>query len=285
MNETEYRVLCASVDTAIKLKGPSHFFRFKGFALKYTVSQSEQWTDCITICYPLGECSCNKAYEIITEFLSLWSFEVDEPIIPGRCITAGTPFPTEESALKAKITTQERVRVPKTTSCDTILYLPKIETEDQGKSVRLYRQARSCINVYSQVLFFWHTLVYPSRNDKGAQYYIQKFTDDKIDGYSHVYKDIKLLIKDKTGVFSEELCESNFGKYIRDNVRHAIAHIVMKRGRSLEIDNIDQQAHIGMISRILRYIARYKIQNEHGLSLKKPHGTDYFMTLKNPDSE
>ncbi|GAI08764.1 unnamed protein product [marine sediment metagenome] len=59
----------------------------------------------------------------------------------------------------------------------------------------------------------------------------------------------------------------------------------MKRGRSLEIDNIDQQAHIGMISRILRYIARYKIQNEHGLSLKKPHGTDYFMTLKNPDSE
>ena len=127
MNETEYRVLSVPVDTAIKLKGPLLFFRFKGFALKYTVSQSAQWTDCITICYPLGECSPNKAYEIITELLSLWSFKMDEPIIPGEYGTAGTPFPTEDSALAANITTRKRVKVPKTTSCDTIIYLPKIE--------------------------------------------------------------------------------------------------------------------------------------------------------------
>ena len=285
MNETEYRVLCVPVDTAIKLKGPSHFFRFKGFSLKYTVSQSEQYTDCITICYPLGECSRNKAYEIITELLSLWSFKSDEPVIPGYYATASTPFPTEDSALNAKITAQERVKVPKTTSCDTIFYLPKIETGVQSKTVRLYRHARSCIDVYSQVLFFWHTLVYPSKDDRNAQYYIQQFTNDKIDEYSYVYEDIEILLKDKKGVFSKGLCESNFGKYIRDNVRHAIAHIVMRGGRSLELDNIDQKAHIEVISRILRYIARYKIQNEHGLSLTKPHGTDYFTTIRRPDSK
>ena len=289
MNETEYRVLSVAVDTAIKLKGPSHFFRFKGFALKYTVSQSEQWTDCITICYPFGECSRNKAYEIITELLSLWSFERDEPIIPGNCITAGTPFPTEDSALDANITTQERVKVPKTTSCDTIFYLPKIETEVQGKSVRLYRQARSCINVYSQLLFFWHTLVYPSQNDKDAQDYIQSFIDSQHSEYGYVYDDIDSLIeytnKNKERAFDKNLSRQDFGRYIREDVRHAIAHIVRKWGRSLEIDNMSQRAHIGTINRILRYISRHKIQKEHGLSLDKPHGTDYFMTLKTPDSE
>lgn len=59
----------------------------------------------------------------------------------------------------------------------------------------------------------------------------------------------------------------------------------MRGGRSLELDNIDQKAHIEVISRILRYIARHKIQNEHGLSLNKAHRTDYFMTLRNPNSE
>lgn len=285
MNETEYRVLSVAVDTAIKLKGPSHLFRFKGFALKYTVSQSEQWTDCISICYPLEKCSSNKAYEIVTELLSLWSFEQDEPVIPGIGMLAGTPFSTEASALVANIITQNRVRVPKTTTCDTIFYLPKIETEVQNNIVRLYRHARSCIDTYSQVLFFWHTLVYPSKSDSDASRYIQQFTSNKIDGYGHVYEDIGRVLKDKIGAFSEGLCESNFGEYIRKNVRHAIAHIVRYQDRSLEIDNIDQVAHINIISRILHYIARYKIQNEHGLSSKKPHGQDYFMTLKKPDSK
>lgn len=285
MNETEYRVLSVSVDTTIKLKGPLHFFRFKGFALKYTVSQNEQWTDCITICYPLEKCSSNNAYEIVTEFLSLWSFGQDEPVIPGIGMQAGTPFPTEAFALGANIITQNSVRVPKTTTCDTIFYLPKIETDVQNKTVRLYRHARSCIDTYSQVLFFWHTLVYPSKNDEEASRYIQQFINNKIDGYDHVYKDIGKLLRDKTGAFSEELSESNFGKYVRNRVRHAIAHIVMYQGKGLEIDNFYQVAHINIISRVLHYISRYKIQIEHGLSLEKPHGMDYFMILKGPDSK
>ena len=278
----EYRVLSVAVDTSILLKGLFHFFRFKSFALKYAVSQNDHWTDCITICYPLEVCPRNKAYEIITEFLSLWSFQMDEPVIPSNCIAAGTPFSTESSALNANIITQIGVRVPKTTSCDTIFYLPKIETEVQNKTIRLYRHARSCIDVYSQTLFFWHTLVYPSKDDKDASCYIQKFINDKIDGYGYVYEDIERLLKDKNGAFSETLCENNFGKYIRDYVRHAIAHIVRYGDRSIELDNINQESHMEMISRILRYIARYKIQKEHRLSLGKSHSQDYFMILKHP---
>ncbi|PKL47446.1 MAG: hypothetical protein CVV39_05770 [Planctomycetes bacterium HGW-Planctomycetes-1] len=284
-----YTILSVAVDTSIELQQSLYYFRFKGVALKYSVNQKKQYTDCLSGHFPVHEYSLSNAYKLLTEFLSLWSFETDEIVMPCCGIESGTPFPDEKSALKANIIAQDRVKVPNDTTYPTIVYLPKIETEVQDKAVRLYRVARSCINVYSQLLFFWHTLVYPSQNDNDAQGYIQKFVDSKISGYEHVYQDIDWLIeftnKNKEKAFGINLNRQDFGEYIRENVRNAIAHIVRARGKDLEIDNMNQLSHIGTISRILRDISRYKIQYTHNLSLDKPHGQDYFMILENPESE
>jgi hypothetical protein len=283
----KYKIFSIAVDTSILLRGILHYFRFRGITLKYHVSQKQGDTDCLTGHFPVPGYTLNNAYKFLTEFLSLWSFETDEIVMPGFGIESGTLFLDEISALKANIIATEHVKVPKTTICDTIYYLPKIETEVQDKAVRLYRQARSCVDAYSQLLFFWHTLVYPSKDDKDAQDYIQKFVDSDISEYSHVYSDIDRLIeytnKNKDGAFGKELDRKGIGRYIREDVRHAIAHIVRDQGRSLEIDNMYQLAHIKTIGRILRYISRYKIQHTHSLSLDKPHGMDYFMILKNSD--
>ncbi|MBA7664383.1 hypothetical protein ES703_72444 [subsurface metagenome] len=285
----KYKVFSVAVDTSMRLEKPLYYFRFKGVALKYIVSQDKQYTDCLTGHFPVSEYPLSDAYKLLTEFLSLWSFERDEIVMPCCTFENGTLFPDEKSALKVNMIVQARVKVPKTTTCPTIVYLPKIETDIQDKVVRLYRQARSCVNVYSQLLFFWHALVYPSQNDKDAQDYIQSFIDSQHSEYGYVYSDIDWLIKYKKkhgkGALSENLSKDNFGEYVREDVRNAIAHIVRKWGASLDIDNIDQQAHIGSIGKILRYISRYKIRYTHSLSLDKPHGMDYFMTLKNPDSE
>jgi hypothetical protein len=283
-SDFKYKILSVAVDTSIKLEKPLYYFRFKGVALKYTVSQNNQWSDCLTGHFSVPRYIKSDAYKLLTEFLSLWSFETDEIVMPGFAIEHGTLFLDENSALTANVIAQAPVKVPKDTICPNIYYLPKAETDVQDKAVRLYRQARSCVNVYSQLLFFWHTLVYPSVDDRDAQSYIQSFVDKNCPECAYVYNDIDQLIKDTKsgggGAMSQKLGRSNFGKYVRDDVRHAIAHIVKKwGGMSLDIDNVNQQAHLCLIARILRYISRYKIINTHGLSLNKPHGQDYFMIL------
>jgi hypothetical protein len=214
----------------------------------------------------------------LTEFLSLWAFETDEIVIPCFSVESGTVFPDEKMALKANNIACSMVRVPKTTSASTILYLPKIENDIQDKTVRLYRIARSHNDVYSQALFFWHTIIYPSAKEENAQKYIQEFVDKNISECKHVYEDIDRLIK--FNVYGKKINKSNFGQHIREDIRHAIAHIVRTNDSgSLEIDNRMQQNYIAGISRILRYISRYKIENNHGLSLEKSHSADYFTTI------
>jgi hypothetical protein len=140
------------------------------------------------------------------------------------------------------------------------------------------------------VIFFWHTLVYPSTKDKDAERFIQKFVDSGISGYQHVYEDIDRLIEftNNSGekAFGKNLCRSDFGRHIREDVRHTLAHIVRKYGASsLEIDNMSQLCHLSIVSRVLRYISRYRIQHTHKLSLDTAHGMDYFVNLKREDFE
>lgn len=285
--ETEkdmYKILSLSVGTSIGLKESLYYFRFKGVAIKYYVSQKNHEPDCISILYPIQQYSADSAYKLLTEFLSLWAFTTDEIVVPGLSMESGTVFRDELSALKANITVSDLTIVSKTTISPTIIYLPKIENDIQDSTVRLYRIARSQNDVYSQILFFWHTIIYPSAEEKDAEQYIQNFVNKNIPEYKHVHDEIDQLLT--SNPYGKQIKKNSFGQHIREDIRHAIAHIVRKyNSGSIEIDNRLQQNYIAGVSRVLRHISRYKIQNEHGLSLCKPHGINYFCQLSAKELE
>lgn len=111
-----------------------------------------------------------------------------------------------------------------------------IDTEEKSELLRLYTTADANPDVYFKILFFWHTIVYPSKKDWDAVKYI----NEKFD----------LLIGEDTqketifdGTFGE-IEDGDIGKYIYERIRHAIGHIQRHTGISLIVDDVKQRQHL-----------------------------------------
>lgn len=137
-------------------------------------------------------------------------------------------------------------------------YVTKIDTEEQATLLKLFTTADASPDLYLKILFFWHTLVYPSTDDYVAARYINEHISqfDEISNYIATLHD---------GTFGN-VKNDDIGLYILQHIRHALAHIKRNSGISLIVDDIRQIHHLDAVTKILKIIAKYKLDNDFSLN-------------------
>ena len=248
-------IFAVAVDNSIGFTKKEYYFKYKGCEFKYVPQYASKDTDDLLCKVDKGK-SQGDMYELMTEFLSALAFDRDAKIIVHSGLCAHVDLPLNK--VNIRYSQKRSVNVEETMS--DFYYIPPLRTKDQIQLARLYRQANSANNIYLKVLFYWHILVYPSTDESAAV--------DFLDSLEHnLPTDITYMNDTLTAIISKKIFltagkpNPSLGNYIKDSIRHSIAHIVREEnyGVSLKIDSWEQESHLTNIADFLQKAAKHRL--------------------------
>ena len=273
------QLLSIAVHSSVGLERDEYYFLYKNMQLKFVPQWKKGDSDIMTARFSTRD-TLVVAYKLMTEFLSVFAFEMDAALIPSPGIVTPTNFPLD-------IFTGgwvEKRKVPVSELLSEFLYIPPVRRDDQAALLRLYRVARAAGDVYAGVLFFWHVLVYPEKDDQKAVDWIDHTRKAAPPELNHVIAIVDRVLANPLFTPGASLGAS-LGAYIKNGVRHAIAHIVRNKpnARNLDLDNLDEVRHLSDVQTILRYYAHYRLERDFCLS--EPHDERLFRYFNPRDEE
>ena len=256
-----------------------YYIWYKGLYLKYNksinnVTDKQDYTRTDSF-LTISEDDKNKIWSLMAEFARAWSYANDlrVRVVPGIISNPG-------SLKQIKKHTNSYRDFRTLALCrgfmegTEFLRIAHVDTEEKSQLLRLYTTADANPDVYFKILFFWHTIVYPSKNDCDAAVYINSIYDSL--EYLETQKN---TIRD--GTFGQ-IEDNNIGDYIQKRVRNAIGHIQRNSGISLVIDDNKQLQHLHAVADILKAVARHKLDTDYNLKQNAPFSV---CRLFNPDAE
>ena len=277
-------VLCMSVDTSAFMKRNEYYLWYKGIYIKYLRknkpdgSKDLNYTDSI-LSFANTSFEEKEIWRKMAECMRAWAYanNLDINLVPGLinyCRTSPDQIKKFQNMYsEPKRCAFERTFVPGT----EFVRIANIDTDEKAELLRLYTEANSNFNIYFQILFFWHTIVYPSGNDDTAAQYI----NDHII-YAEQSKGNGFYRRELFRGAFDRADTTNIGGYIKSKIRHAIAHIMRHGHQNLIIDDIDQRHHLNCVVTLLKDIARYKLDNDYDFKINAPAS---ICRLVNPDEE
>lgn len=253
------KLVVTNVDTNMILPKDEYYIKYKDVYFKYlTVPKS---TDTLLALAKDDE-EKSHVYKMASEFIRAVAFINNSDVKltrPFEVVVGGT----YKDLPKFKNKSQNHKSLPKNMGMTGgFIKISHIDTEEKANLLRLYTDARSNDSIYFKILFYWHTIVYPSTDDwSGARYINQYVEKNPLEQYH-----INVLLESPFGTFDGDL-----GRFIKQNIRDAIAHIC-KTGdsTSLSLDCVEQEESLFIISRILDKVARYKLENDYSLLINTP---------------
>lgn len=256
-------ILAIGVDSSIGLTKEKYFFQYKGRDFKYIPNHPKNRTDDLV---GYGK-SLNETYDLMTEFLSAFAYATDSRIIPHP----GLSSPIEGVPLeKINITYGQRRSINAEELMDEICYIPPLKTKEQINLARLYREANAVNNVYFQILLYWHTLVYPSKNDDHAVAFIDDIDKDLPKQISWLADSLK-RIKSNPVFSKDKKISTSLGNYMKNGIKHSISHIVRQEewGVALELDSFEQSRHLYDVATFLKAACRQRLDTKYRMNA--PH--------------
>lgn len=259
--------------SSIRMQKERYYFIFKDTEISYTPADNPHETDGLTGKFPTGSTN-DHCYDVLTEFLSAFAFGADSKMIPSPGISTDL----EISLAKYRGGYGERRRIPTEEVMDEFGYVPPLRTLEQIMLSRLYREARSAHSVYMGILFFWHTLVYPDKSDAVAESLLNEVAKSLPANLSHLEDEIERI--QASQLFTPvPATEFELGTYLRNGIRHSIAHIVRagENTRDVSVDLHSELRHLSDVELVLRYISRHHLVKHW--DMKKPHDLSVFRYL------
>lgn len=256
-----------------------YYIWYKGLYLKYnkSINNVTNKQDCTRTdsFLTISEDDRNNVWSLMAEFARAWSYANDlrVRVVPGIISNPGCL-----KQIKKHTNSYRDFRT--LTLCRGFMEgtefsrIAHVDTEEKSQLLRLYTTADANPDVYFKILFFWHTIVYPSKNDCDAAVYINSIYDSL--EYLETQKN---TIRD--GTFGQ-IEDNNIGDYIQKRVRNAIGHIQRNSGISLVIDDNKQLQHLHAVADILKAVARHKLDTDYNLKQNAPLSV---CRLFDPDEE
>lgn len=201
----------------------------------------------------------NKAYELFSAI----SFSERVQVKLGGGLT---DVPMVRSIEEMNIGQAEHRLMPAFEQRLKIHELALARTDEQVTLLRLFRHAYSVNDPFTQLLFYWHTLVYPSDREHDAVSFVTM-------NAPLVKEDRALFRKDALRhQFSNLGTSQDLGEYVQKGVRHSIAHIRRDKNEynSLDMDNLHQIWHVQYISGLLERLCRLRLERDFQIEI----GTD-----------
>lgn len=253
-------IYAIGVDISIAFRKDVYYFRYKGVDFKYVPHYKNNETDDLVCKIPKGS-SQPKMFELMTEFLSAFTFTNNAQVIAH----SGISSQVDAKLSKVNIRFSVKRSINASESMDEFYTIALLNKPEQIQLARLYREANSSNNIYLQILFFWHCLVYPSADENGAVAYIDNLVGNWPPELEYMRETIKRFTANKIFLSDKTTKNVSVGEYVKDSIRHSIAHIVRKSGYGvdLQLDSWDQVRHLHDIGSFLQCVARYRLENEY----------------------
>lgn len=264
-------IYAIGVDISIAFRNDVYYFRYKGVDFKYVPHYKSNETDDLVCKIPKGS-SQPKMFELMTEFLSAFTFANNAQVIAH----SGISSQVDAKLNKVNIRFSVKRSINASESMDEFYTIALLNKPEQIQLARLYREANSSNNIYLQILFFWHCLVYPSADENGAVAYIDNLVGNWPRELEYMHEAIKRFTENKIFLSDKNTKDVSVGEYVKDSIRHSIAHIVRKSGYGvdLRLDSWDQVRHLHDIGSFLQCLARYRLENEY--TMKASNDTAIF---------
>lgn len=253
-------IYAIGVDISIAFRKDVYYFRYKGVDFKYVPHYKSNETDDLVCKIPKGS-SQPKMFELMTEFLSAFTFANDAHVVAHSGISSQVGAKLNKVnirfSLKRSINASE--------SMEEFYTIALLNTPEQIQLARLYREANSSNNIYLQILFFWHCLVYPSADESGAVFYVDNFVGNWPKELEYMRESVNRFTANRIFLSDQNTQNVSVGEYVKNSIRHSIAHIVRRPGYGidLQLDSWDQVRHLHDIGSFLQCLARYRLENEY----------------------
>lgn len=249
------------VNTNIMFPEEEYYITYKNLEIKYINRCKEKRADNVTISYSNDYFTEQDAYKTIAEYLNSLAF-CHEALIEFYPVIRTE---NDVDLRQVKYMSDE----PRKYDCFTCVPSPclisNIVNEEQAQLISLFNQAKSNQNCYFRLLFYWHCLVFPNKDENLAIDFINNNLNKADDFHINYIKN--------NPIFSQNgKITSSFGNYVKWGVRHSIAHIIRTENYAiqLKLEDYEQIKHIGTIARILEHIARYKIEEKYNVKRFAP---------------
>jgi hypothetical protein len=254
-------IYAVGVDISIAFSKDMYYFRYKGIDFKYVPHYKNGETDDLICEIPKGS-SQPDLYELITEFLSAFAFANNAKVL----VHTGIVVENNVKLIDSKNRFVQKRSIQITEGMNEFYKISLLRTSDQIQLARLYREAFSSNNMYLKILFFWHCLVYPDLDESKAVKFINDCVGNLPKELAYMKDDINRF--DANKVFLGNRNEKvGVGEYVKDSIRHSIAHIVRKPGYGvdLKLDSWEQIRHLHDIEFFMQVLAKYRLEKEYGM--------------------
>lgn len=254
-------IYAVGVDISIAFSKDKYYFRYKDIDFKYVPHYKNGETDDLICEIPRGS-SQPALYELITEFLSAFAFANNAKVLVHTGIVVGNNVKLIDS--KNRFVQRRSIQI--TEGMDEFYKISLLRTSDQIQLARLYREAFSSNNLYLKILFFWHCLVYPDLDESKTVTFINDCVGNLPKELTYINDGINRFVANKVflGNRNEKV---GVGEYVKDSIRHSIAHIVRKPGYGvdLKLDSWEQIRHLHDIEFFLQVLAKYRLEKEYDM--------------------
>ena len=254
-------IYAVGVDISIGFSKDKYYFRYKGVNFKYVPQYMNDETDDLVCEIPKGKTQ-PEIYELITEFITAFAFANNAK----ASIQGGIVVHNPVKLIDSRIRSSQKRFINVSESMDDFCKISLLQTEDQIQLARLYQEAFSANNVYLKILFFWHCLIYPNSDEKKAVKYIDDFVNNLPKELMYISDSINRFTSNKV-FLSDKKNDVGVGEYVKNSIRHSIAHIVRKPGYGidLKLDSWEQIQHLHDIELFMRAIARYRLEKDYDM--------------------
>jgi hypothetical protein len=241
-------------DNDHRLARKHYLFEYKGVRFKLVQNNPRKWADhLLTLLPDYSEETRDAAFQMASEFLSALSWHLRSRIMVWECGGRSWHSPLG----KAQPSVFHFPRIPfrgQMIGCH-LHAIPNIEHEYQKTALTLFREASAANNDYLSFLFYWQVL--ECRNTKASNYVNSVYTKKHKEFWLKLREhDIALLA----------LGDRTLGQYLRNDCRHAIAHIRRKPGEKvLELDSTVERERMSASTRVIQAFAKHYIENAIGL--------------------
>jgi len=235
-------------DNSCRLGRKYHLFEYGGLRFKLVQNNPRKWSDVLlTILPDTSQVHRDKAFAVASEFLSALGWQHRARIMMSECGGVGIPNGFRLSRAKCSIFTYPRIPFGGIIVARNLLTIPKVETEEQTIALTLFREANGSNNDYLSFLFYWQVM---ETGGTVPESWIDKMYRRKPSRLKLYRRDIaRLPLKGKS-----------LGNYLKDDCRHAIAHIKRKPGKKkLELDRSAERTRLAVSTRVVKAFAEFYI--------------------------
>ena len=239
-----------------------NYFRYRDVEFKLIQSPPEERSDHLLTLVDSEKRDTEHAFRVASEFASAVAWQNGVRTAVWLSLTF-TPGAASLRAARPRFSGPPRIELGGIRGC-SIERLPSIENTEQREALAMFREAMASNSFYLRFLFMWHVLelLSPASPGKAAQDAV-KYVDDTLASPPQCLR----IHEVRSDLEDISLGSRSVGEYLRDDCRHAVAHLKRDplRGRHIDVDDLQDRRRMELSSRIVTEFARCFIEDRLGL--------------------